>query len=133
MSRHVKRRFGISIPSNIAERLDNLAELLHCDRSTIVSNALNEYIHENLHGEKEHECRGVIVAYTSASPPPNLFSKYTDVVSAYSLYKVRDGFIMVLVVEGSSRLINELRTRISSHASVQRYMPLDTSYSQGEG
>jgi len=122
---HVKKRFGVSIPSSIAEKLDNLAELLQCDRSSIVTTALNEYIHENLHGEPEHKCRGVIVAYTRTPAPSSLLSKYSEVISAYSLHRLGEGFVTILVVEGSSRVVNELRKAISSYASSQRYMPLD--------
>ncbi|ACL10696.1 putative transcriptional regulator, CopG family [Desulfurococcus amylolyticus 1221n] len=125
MGGNLKKRFGVSVPYHVAEKLDNLAGLFHCDRSTIVSNALNEYIHENLHEDREHKCRGVIVVYSQSPLPSSIISRYSSVITSYSVHRMGNEFIIVIIVEGSSKLISELRRLVSSGSKIQRYLPLD--------
>ncbi|MCY0868195.1 MAG: ribbon-helix-helix domain-containing protein [Desulfurococcus sp.] len=120
-----KRRFGVSIPSSMAEKLDLLSEMFRCDRSTLVSNALNEYVHENLHEREEHECEGVVVAYSQTPLSSKLITDFNSIIVAYCSYKLKERYIHVLVVKGSSRLIRELRSILAANTRIQRYLPLD--------
>lgn len=121
-----KKRFGISIPVNVAKELDEVAIMDGVDRSSIVTRAITQYLHEDKHVVKEHECSGMIVYYGLLSS--ETIAGYCDriVKSLYSV-KFREGHVTIVFVEGSYGEIAELRKRIirksRKHASI-KYLPL---------
>jgi len=66
-----KRRFGVSIPENIARQLEEAAVYTGSNRSLVVEKALTEFLHEELHANREHDCSGIIIVY-SETPSINL-------------------------------------------------------------
>ncbi|RLE85874.1 MAG: hypothetical protein DRJ41_00355 [Thermoprotei archaeon] len=56
-----KVRFGISIPENLAEELTRLSIALKTDRSSLVAEALEDFLHEKTHILNPHLCEGVLV------------------------------------------------------------------------
>ncbi|RLE61164.1 MAG: CopG family transcriptional regulator [Thermoprotei archaeon] len=56
-----KVRFGVSIQRDLAEQLTMLAKALGTDRSTLVNEALREFLHDRVHVLRPHACEGVLV------------------------------------------------------------------------
>ncbi|MDM7274658.1 MAG: ribbon-helix-helix protein, CopG family [Thermoprotei archaeon] len=60
-----KRRFGVSISRDLADRLDELTKILDMDRSSLVEAALRSMIVEHAHYLVSHECSALIVLICS--------------------------------------------------------------------
>lgn len=120
-----KKRFGISIPAGTAAKLDKLAEYFMCDRSSIVTNAIEEYVHENIHGVEEHMCSGVVVFYSKRPLDDELIIKYTDIIKAHCVFKLGNGYVVNILVEGFSTRILEFRRDLSKLSKTARFLPLD--------
>lgn len=74
-----KARFGISLPEELARKLDTLSSLLGTDRSTLVAEALAEFLHEKSHVLEPHICEGMfMVAYRFEER-----ERITEVLKAY--------------------------------------------------
>lgn len=59
-----KVRFGISLPEELARKLNTLSSMFGTDRSTLVAEALAEFLHNKSHVLESHPCEGVfMVAY----------------------------------------------------------------------
>ncbi len=120
----VKRRFGISIPSNLADKLDQLSEKLGCDRSRIVRMAIENIVHDHLYYLVRHRCRGIIVVKGSEDIL-DLIEKYHNLVVAYNHYHLSNTCIATIVVDGFSTDIIRLHREILSRGCTSRYIPID--------
>ena len=116
----MKRRFGVSLPEFVASKLDELAFTTNSDRSTIVTKALEEYLHEDLHEHYEHSCLGLIIL-VSEKP---LSIREEGIVRAQFTVKASVGYITVLYVEGLYGRVKKLRQNMSRKCTVTRYIPL---------
>ncbi len=111
MRRGKKRRFGVSIPEDTACRLRELAETLGVDRSTLVTEAVDAYLHEKSHASQPHVCEGVLVVF---HPPrvtasiAGVFEDYTDIVVARSHIHSGSTCIEIAYVKGSTETILRL-------------------------
>jgi len=119
-----KRRFGISIPSELADKLDKLSEKLGCDRSRIVRMAIENIVHDHLYYLVKHRCRGIIVVKGSEDIL-DLIEKYRDLVIAYNHYHLADTCIATIIVDGFSTDITRLHREILGRGCSSRYIPLD--------
>ena len=100
-----KRRFGISIPSDVAENLDALAKILEIDRSKIVEQALRSYILDYIHYLYPHKCRGIMIVYRETEHEIRVLSileEFRDIVLSYSHYHVDKLCIESLIISGDS-------------------------------
>ncbi len=122
-----KRRFGVSIPVELAEQLDLLAERLGVDRSRLVVEALKTYIHDHLHVLKPHKCIGVMVSMGSSNSLGRLIEEYRDIIIAYNHYHIGDKCIATLLINGESERIRGLTARLLEDKCSLRYIPLKTS------
>ena len=127
-----KKRFGVSIPLDIAIQLDRVASSTGRDRSSIVVGALREYLHEDLHsGELEHSCSGVIIYFGALSLSDIPGNELTPLVKSLCIVKLHGGYVTVLFVEGRYSAIMSLRKALSKaakKAGLTRYVPLYCSY-----
>ena len=126
-----KRRFGVSIPLDIAIQLDRVASSTGRDRSSVVVGALREYLHEDLHSELEHSCSGVIIYFGALSLSDIRDSELTPLVKSLCTVKLHGGYVTVLFVEGCYSAIISLRKALSKaakKAGLTRYVPLYCSY-----
>ena len=106
-----KRRFGVSIPEDTACRLEELAEALGVDRSTLVTEAVDTYLHERSHGSEPHACEGVLVVF---HPPDvtaeiaGVFEDYTDMVVTRSHIHAGNVCVEIAYVRGGTEMILSL-------------------------
>ncbi len=120
-----KRRFGVSIPSDLADQLDLLAERIGRDRSSLVVEALKTFIHDHLHVLVPHHCTGIIVSSSSGEGiSGSIIEKHRDIIMSYNHYHVDRLCIITIIVSGESRRIMELTRDLSRLGCSVRYIPL---------
>jgi len=119
-----KRRFGISIPEDMAISLDFLAEKLEMDRSRIVREALESYIRDHAHFCIPHECCGVItLASTHSLKIFEIIEEFRDVINEYSHVHTGNECVNALIVSGPSGRIAELHKRLMPFGNL-RFIPV---------
>ncbi len=117
-----KRRFGVSIDEALADALDRLAGRLGVGRSKVVEEAVKAYIGDLGHLLVPHECRGVIVA----ACPKGLGETVEEakgIVEAHLHAHAGGDCIEVLVVNGESKEIARLYSRLLKKGCTARYLP----------
>ena len=123
-----RRRFGVSIPEDLAHKLDTLAEIMGIDRSSLVGKAVENLVEEYEHYVREHICQGVmvIVQGDNAIRPrlSELLEEYSDIVLLSFHYHVGGRCLEVAVVKGFSRRIAEMHSRLEKIGCKVRYIPL---------
>jgi len=123
----MQRRFGVSIPADLADDLDELSRIMNIDRSKIVANALRDYIHDNLHALQSHVCRGVlVVVHDSDNNVPALLEVYKDIIKHVTHTHIASTCVDTLIVDGSSDRIIELKGKLMACSCVRqvKYLPL---------
>jgi CopG family nickel-responsive transcriptional regulator len=122
----LKKRFGVSIPVEVAEDLDKLAGKLGTDRSSLVVEALKTFLHDNLYILKEHVCTGILVSSNVGGEviPGEIIEKYRGIIKAYNHYHVGNLCIVTIIVSGPSEKILGLASELSSRGCRVRYIPL---------
>lgn len=122
----MKKRFGVSLDSWLAEQLDSVAEHLSLTRSELVERAVEEFLNDHQHYLADHECTGVLLL--EGKGPSNgvesLLEDYRDIVVQYTHMHLEDVCLRVIVVRGSSTRIAELHKRLEALGCRTRYIPL---------
>ncbi len=122
-----KVRFGISIPMELARDVDKISEALGVDRSMVVRSALEEHVSLYKHRATEHDCAGILVAFSRDETPAE-FSKvideFKDLVANYSHSHVRCGCMNIIVVQGPSCKVIELHKKLCSLKLSVRFIPV---------
>jgi CopG family nickel-responsive transcriptional regulator len=129
-----KRRFGVSIPSDIADALDKLAEAVNTDRSSLVAEALRTYIHDHLHYLVPHKCLGILIVIDRRgrlSSTGRVIEKYKDIIKNYTHNHVDNHCVEIFIVNGSSSRIRDLDRELRSIGCSVRYIPLSTNIIYG--
>ena len=120
-----KRRFGISIPEDVANDLDFLAEKLNVDRSKLVCEAIRTYIKDHAHYLSPHECYGVITLVSNDNVQLlKVIEEFKDIIREFTHIHIDEKCINALVVSGSSTKIAELHKRLLSIFYNVRFIPL---------
>ena len=120
-----KRRFGISIPEDVANDLDFLAEKLNVDRSKLVCEAIRTYIRDHAHYLSPHECYGVITLVSNDNVQLlKVIEEFKDIIREFTHIHIDEKCINALVVSGSSTKIAELHKRLLSIFYNVRFIPL---------
>jgi len=112
----------------MANLIDDLARLNSCERSRIVEHALNEYLHENLHTEVDgkHSCLSILIAVSSEPLPSSILRKHLDVIKASMYYNTRSSHIAILIIEGNSEEVLNLRKALGKITRSLRLIPLES-------
>lgn len=123
-----KKRFGVSLPTDLAEDLDNIATFLNTDRSSIVAEALRTFIHDHLYALHEHKCLGLLIAVRRGvvKRMDYAFENFREVVKNYLHLHTGNICIEIYIVSGSSSKIRDLQSSLKKQASIVRYIPLAT-------
>ncbi len=128
-----RRRFGVSVPEELAASLDALASKLGRDRSSLVAEALRTFIHDHIHLLEPHRCAGVVVAWSRGGDGlRQKLEEYMDIVKGHMHTHIGGYCVNILVVEGDSERIASLAKDLSSiPGCVARYIPLGSLASPG--
>ena len=124
-----KRRFGISIPENLARDLDKLASKLSIDRSSLVSEAIRTYVHDHLHYLTPHKCMGILILFSNVENDNyrkllKIIEEYRDIIISYTHHHIEEKCIEVLILSGSSEKIRSLHREFTVLGYKARYLPL---------
>lgn len=123
-----RRRFGVSVPEELAERLDMLSKIMGVDRSRLVSRAIEGFIEEYEHYMRDHICQGVMVVVqhdTSLRPKVSrVLEDYGDIVLLSLHYHVEGYCVEIVVVQGQSRRIAEMHSALERMGCKVKYIPL---------
>ncbi|RLE93116.1 MAG: CopG family transcriptional regulator [Thermoprotei archaeon] len=122
----MKRRFGVSIPKDLADRLDLLAKALETDRSSLIEAAVREYIHDHMHYLVPHDCTGIMVLYGACRKEDwfDIIDRYMDIVVSYNHIHRKNICIEVLIVSGPSKKIASLHKELVESGIKARYLPI---------
>ena len=122
-----KRRFGVSIDKQLAETLDELADLLGTDRSSLIEEAVRRLLDDYRHSSSSHECWGLLVIAGAENTRDKIYrvlEEYRDTVTSSSHIHSRYGCAEIIAVHGSSDRIKELHSRLSALGCRVRFVPL---------
>ncbi len=120
-----KRRFGVSLPEDVASDLDSLAEMLKVDRSKLVSEAVRTYVRDHAHYLIPHECYGVITLISNDNMRLlKVIEEFKDIIREFTHVHIEENCVNALVVSGSSEKIAELHRRLLSFFRNVRFVPL---------
>lgn len=126
-----KKRFGVSIPSEIAEEVNKLAMAQSKDRSAIIADAIEEYLHRAQHLIKvEHICKGAVLVYERSAKSrsllriPSMLERYGEVVIGYSLLRTGEGALFVALVKGESDVLAQIIDELSKSFESVKYIPI---------
>jgi len=122
-----KRRFGISVPEFVAEQIDALSKRLEANRSSLISEAIIEYLQDRGHYLTPHQCKGILIVTgeVDTSSLMNLIRECHDVVRNYSHIHIDNDCINVIIVSGFSTRVAYFHKKLASlkNCSV-RFIPL---------
>ncbi|ACB40211.1 CopG family ribbon-helix-helix protein [Pyrobaculum neutrophilum] len=120
------KRFGVSLPRDVADKVDRISQEMGVTRSEVVATALQEYLEaRRSHAEPGHQCLGVVMALTDA------FSEIGDVIEenkahivAYTHLHVEGRCLTIAVVKGAADQIEKLTLEVAKRSKISRYVPL---------
>lgn len=128
-----RRRFGVSLPAELAEKLDRLAELLGSTRSMLVEKAVEALVSEHLHYLEPHRCTGLLVLRGPRDAGlSGVVERFRDVVVGSLHYHLGGGCVELLLVEGPSERVVELQRELVGLGCGARFIPLHPA-AGGEG
>lgn len=120
-----KKRFGISIDTSIAEKLDSIAKSMSIDRSKLVEKALSEFIEEHNHSTQDHRCCGIMVIETTKCSSINkVIELYRDIIVSYTHNHIEERCICIAVVVGSSHRVRDLHKDLMLGSHRAKYVPI---------
>jgi len=124
----MKRRFGISLPRDMVERIDMLSSRLGMSRSFIIQDLISEVIEDRTHLLKPHRCTGIlIVVYKSErrESVSKVIERFREPLMTMVHHHVEGTCVDVCIVEGKSELILELESQLRQVKEVgEKYVPL---------
>ncbi len=138
MLRRCKRRFGVSVSSDLAEAIDKVAVKSGCSRSSIIELAVKSFIVEYNHLKEPHECCGLFVIKPRESSVFSRFieesmREYESIVRFTTHFHACGSCIYIICIGGDYRVIREFRDKVlrSGLCSMLKYIPLCSSSEGG--
>ncbi len=121
-----KKRFGISIDSELLESVDRIARALNTTRSAIVEEAIRAFVADHEHLAYRHTCCGIILVEGGASTEvARVVEAFRDVVVNYMHLHAGCNCIELLLVYGDSSRIAELESvLVRELRCATRFVPL---------
>ena len=121
-----KKRFGISIPDDLYNNLNELSKQLDTNRSDLVEQAVKTFINDYKHYLTPHNCIGVmIISCKDETAAKEAIDKFQDVAKTYIHTHENNVCIELLFVSGPSAKIAELQKSLEKEGKCQpRYVPL---------
>jgi CopG family nickel-responsive transcriptional regulator len=104
------KRFGVSLPQELAEAIDKISQETGATRSEVVAAALQEYLEmQKDHKKPGHQCLGVVMAVTDAfSDVGDAIEENRAHIVAYTHLHVEGMCLTIVVVKGGGEEIEKL-------------------------
>ena len=120
------KRFGVSLPREVADEVDKVSEELGVTRSELVANALQQYLESRRnHSEPFHQCLGVLLALSDATlEVGDMVEENKSSILAYTHMHVNGKCLTILVVKGSGAEVEKLTLKLSQKAHMAKHVPL---------
>ncbi|MFN7105050.1 MAG: CopG family ribbon-helix-helix protein [Pyrobaculum sp.] len=119
------KRFGVSLPKDVAEAIDKISQELGVTRSEVVAEALQEYLQARTsHSGSTHQCMGVVLALSNNSVDLSDVLHDREIVLTYTHIHVTYQCLTVAVVQGTGDKIAKFMLEISKRVQAARYVPL---------
>ncbi|AAL63889.1 CopG family ribbon-helix-helix protein [Pyrobaculum aerophilum] len=121
------KRFGVSLPKQVAEEVERLSQEIGVTRSEIVAAALQEYLESRRdHVKPEHNCMGIVLALSSSfSDIGEIIESYKPFIVAYTHLHVEGKCLTITVVRGDGGEVEKMVLEMGRRAQVIRYVPLE--------
>jgi len=120
------KRFGVSLPQELAEAIDKISQETGATRSEVVAAALQVYLEmQKDHKKPGHQCLGVVMAITDAfSDVGDAIEENKAHIVAYTHLHVEGRCLTFAVVKGDGDQIEKLTLEVARRAKLTRYVPL---------
>lgn len=121
------RRFGVSLPREVAEFLDRLSQELGVTRSQVISEALQNYMaYAKTHESDGHTCFGVTLALArDTGAIEDILEQSKKIIINYNHIHMDNKCLLILVLRGDGEEVARLNAQIAQRAETYRYIPLD--------
>lgn len=121
------RRFGVSLPDDLARAVDSIAEELGVTRSAVVAQAVASFVQEYKgHLKSGHICLGAVLSLTEGMEAVGeIMEKYRDLIANYSHIHLGEKCISVFVVQGDGQRIGEFLMGLSEKAAKTFFTPIE--------
>ena len=121
----VKRRFGVSLDSELLDAIDRVAKALNTTRSAVVEEAVRAFIADYEHLTRRHECCGLIIVEGVDEGIRGVVERFRDVVMNHMHLHAGCNCFDVLLVYGDSGRIAELESvLVRELRCATRFVPL---------
>jgi len=122
----VKRRFGISIPEDLLDKLDSLSREMMVDRSSLIREMIEESIEDRSHLLTPHECTGILLIISRGSEEAEkVLERYYKCIISRSHHHSGDCCIDISFVKANSKEILRLKRELRRIKGVsERYIPI---------
>ncbi|AFK51084.1 putative transcriptional regulator, CopG family [Thermogladius calderae 1633] len=118
-----RRRFGISLPEELACELDRISREHGLDRSSVIATAVEKYVEGMSHYKNRHECLGVCIAVTEGEPNLRL-EEFREVVVGYYHNHAKGLCLNIFVLRGDSNKVLELYYKLKKSSKKTVLVPL---------
>lgn len=120
------KRFGVSLPQELADAIDKISQETGVTRSEVVAAALQDYLEmQKDHKKPGHQCLGVVMAITDASTDVgDAIEENKAQIVAYTHLHVEGRCLTIAVVKGDGDQIEKLTLEVARRAKLTRYVPL---------
>lgn len=121
------RRFGVSLPDELAQEVDKISQELGVTRSAVVAQAVSSFVHTySQHLRDGHRCLGAVISLTEGvEEASRMMEEYRDLIANYSHMHIGDRCLSVFVVHGDGRRIGEFLMGLSERAARTLFTPLE--------
>jgi CopG family nickel-responsive transcriptional regulator len=125
-----KKRFGVSLPENLADDLDQLGRTLSIDRSKLVEEAVRMFIRDHRHHIHPHYCKGVLIIQSRtdsclAVEVKKILEEFRGIIRFSIHFHVDNDCLDMIITSGSSQDISKLHMKLRKLRELSiRYIPL---------
>ncbi len=122
----MRRRFGISIPDELLEKLDSLSRELEVSRSSVIEELIRDVMEERSHLLNPHRCKGILIVVSRVPEgAAKVLERYGSCIVSRSHHHSEGCCIDVSFVDADSSEIIGLRKELKRIKGVsERYLPL---------
>ncbi|MEM0046862.1 MAG: hypothetical protein QW039_01010 [Fervidicoccaceae archaeon] len=126
-----KRRFGISLSEDLAEKLDSICTVLKVTRSSFIQDTVQQGINSHMHYLSEHNCEGIIIAiwpssWERGSEVEKIMEKFSEIVTFNTHIHSYGKCVLLASLKGSSKTIASLHTELKKLGKISvQYIPFN--------